>query len=376
MNYKASRDIPQFARELRSLSPSKIADRILNRRNVERTPESVTMWFKDHLNEFEELKKELVGALPTEKQAVDSSMFQDGNFQEVPSVKEWILFMRTRRRKGKDLHPVYITRQVQILRNVCERFSKHPDRLTLHDVQEVFMALEKDESFTHWENNEKVKGKDTNQERRALKDFLKSKGVSGWEKIGVGKPSGYGQYKELHVEKEVVQAMLEYIKTRDFRVYVVDKIMYHNGLRLNAVVNSKIEGFKADGEWDTLTVLEKFRERKTFMVIREVGDLIRQVIGERKEGSIFERVALDNRVGEVNREALKRFVPELEPKIEMPNHFFRHMCAQHLLRASKWNSKAVAAMMQCSEQSLNESYGGAPQGKQREWCEQYLPLLS
>jgi integrase len=168
--------------------------------------------------------------------------------------------------------------------------------------------------------------------------------------------------------------MFEWIKAHDFKVYVVDKVMYHNGLRLSAVLNAKIEDFKIDDEWCELTVLEKFREVKTFMLVREVADLIKQVIGDRKQGKIFDGV-LPTQVNTLNREALKQFAPELEPKIEMPSHFFRHMCAQHLLRATDWNSKVVAAIMQCTEQSLNESYGGAPSGDAQKWCMKYLPQL-
>jgi integrase len=262
-----------------------------------------------------------------------------------------------------------------VLKFLCKKYEKHPDRLSFQDAQEIFMAIENDPEASHWENGVKVKGGDSYHARRVLKDFLKSKGAADWEKIGVGKPSGFAHYKTLFVEKPVLMKMFEWIKAHDFKVYVVDKVMYHNGLRLSAVLNAKIEDFKIDDEWCELTVLEKFREVKTFMLVREVAELIKQVIGDRKEGKIFDGV-LPTQVNSLNREALKQFAPDLEPKIEMPSHFFRHMCAQHLLRATDWNSKVVAAIMQCTEQSLNESYGGAPTGEFKKWCAKYLPELS
>jgi len=374
VKYKPSRDIPQAVRELKDLSPSKIVLWVLNKRNEERTPESVTMWFKQHPEIYDELSKEIVQGLPTEKQATDATMFQNGNFEELASVKEWILFMGTRRRKGKSLHPNYVKEQVRSLRWCCERFHKHPDRLSFHDAQEIFQALEHDPDHSHWEGGAKVVGMDTNGIRRGLKDFLKSKGSSDFGKIGVGKPSGFGHYKTLHVEKSTVHEILGWIKTQNFMFYVADKLMFHNGIRLNAMLTARIENFKQGASWSEITVLEKFREEKTFILTPEVGQLICQVIGERKEGLIFqglEKQALNR----VNREALRKFVPELEPKIEMPSHCFRHFCAQTLLRATGWNSDAVASIMQCTKQSLEESYGGAPQGKQREWCELYLPML-
>jgi len=361
MKYKASRDIPEFAKELRTLSPSKIAERILSKRNEERTPESVTMWFSDHPEVFDELSKELVQGIPTEKQAVEQSMFQKGNFQEIKSIKDWILYMRTRRHKGKPLHPEYVKRQLLIVRWVCRKFEKHPDRLNFRDAQEIFLAMEN-------------QGKDTCQYRRALKDFLKSKGVPEWEKIGVGKARGFGKYRTLFVEKSTILQMLDLVKTQDEKLYAADMVMWRNGLRINAVLKSKIEDFKPNGDFFNLTVLEKFREIKTFMLIKEVGNLIQNVIGQRKEGLIFEGLT-EARCGTVNREALKRFVPELEPKIHNPNHFFRHMFFQHLLRATEWNKAMCAEIGQCTVQSLDESYGGAPEGEVQKWCMKYLPML-
>ena len=361
MKYKPSRDIPQAVRELKDLSPSKIVLWVLNKRNEERTPESVTMWFKDHLSVFDELSKELVQGLPTEKQATDETMFQNGNFEEVASVKDWILYMRTRRHKGKPLHPVYVKRQLMLVRWVCRKFEKHPDRLNFRDAQEIFLAMEN-------------QGKDTCQYRRALKDFLKSKGVPEWEKIGVGKARGFGKYRTLFVEKTKILGMLDYVKTQDEKLYAADMVMWRNGLRVNAVLSSKIEDFKPNGDFFNLTVLEKFREIKTFMLVKEVGDIVQSIIGERKEGLIFEGLT-ELRCGTVNREALRRFVPELEPKIHNPNHFFRHMFFQHLLRATDWNKAMCAEIGQCTVQSLDESYGGAPEGEVQKWCAKYLPML-
>jgi len=360
MNYSPRRDIPDFARALETLSSSAICEMILNKRNVERTPESVTMWFKEHPDVKGQLEKEIVEGLPTEKQAVDGSIFQNGTFETIPVVKEWILYMNTRRHKGKSLHPKYVQKQVWALRFLCKNYVKHPARLTFHDAQEIFKDLEE-------------QGKDSYQARTTLKDFLKSKGSPEWEKIGVGKPRGFGKYKQLFLETPIVLSMLEWTKSENFEIYVVDEIMWHNGLRLNAVLKANIENFKSSEKWDYLTVTEKFREVKTFKLVKEVGDLLRTVIGERKEGHIFK--VTDEECAEVNRAALKRYVPELEPKIHMPNHMYRHFCAQELRKLTNNNSKACAALMQCSEQSFTESYGGATDSDVETWENQYLPLV-
>lgn len=378
MKYKPERDLPEFAREQKTVSPSKLVEIVLNRRNREVTPESVTMWFKRHPEIYDALNKELLDGVPTEKQAVDHSLFENGAFRETVSVKEWLLFMASRRRKGKPLHPKYVKVQVGVLRWLCRKYEKHPDRLTYRDAQQMFAALEDPKrdgkDALHWEGGKRVQGYDTCTFRRVMKDFLKSKGAADWEKIGVGKPSGFGHYKDLFVERAIVLDMLEWIETQDHQVYVLDELMYHTGMRLNAGRKATIENLKQTPEWDYLKVLEKFREEPTFRLTKKMGQLLQTLIGDRREGDIFDGLT-DERVSKMNRATLKRFVPALEPKIEMPSHFFRHMCAQHLRKLTNGNSVACAAMMRCSKQSFDESYGGATQGEVEQWETQYLPML-
>ena len=363
MKYKPERDLPEFAREFKTIQPSKLAQIILERRNVKRTPESITMWFRDHPDIYEQLQKEIVEGLPTAKEVVDTTMYELRTFAEIPSVKNWVLYMRTRRRKGRPLLPSYIDDQVRLLRQALKEHSvlKHPDRLTFRDAQEIFLEAES-------------KGKDTYSFRRAIKDFLKSKGSPEWEKIGVGKPRGFGKYRDLYVEKETVYSMLGFILSQDFEVFVMDKIMWHNGLRLGAVLGALCEKFRmlATG-WATITVTEKFQEVKTFRLVPEVAKLISEVIGERKTGRIFH--ADERRINVLNRAAIKKYAPDLEPKVRMPSHFFRHMCAQHLLRLLDWNYDKASAILQTTAQSLKESYGGMPSGDVQEWEQAVLPQL-
>jgi len=360
MKYKPSRDIPKFARELKTLSPSKIRDHVLRKRNKEITSESVTMWFKRHPDVYEQLSKEIIEGLPTEKQAVSKAIFEKHAFEELPSVKDWILYMRTRRVKGKPLHPNYLKQQIGLLRRGLETHSvlKHPDRLTFRDAQEIFMELEE-------------KGKDTYGYRRAFKDFLKSKGAERWEQIGVGKPRGFGTMKHLFVDRDTVHNVLDYVKRKDIEVYVADNLMWHNGIRIGAVLGAKVEDFKVQNGWSTITVLEKFREHKTFRLIPEVTDLLKQIIGDRTKGKIFDLT--ERRVNRLNREAIEHFAPDID--LKMPSHFFRHMFFQHLLRMLDWNYDKASAIGQTTAQSLKESYGGVPSGDVQAWEKEYLPKL-
>lgn len=360
--YEPERDLELAALETKCASPTILAKWILNKRNEERTPESITTYLKRNPLVKKRIEAALSGMSPTAAQAVDSSLFENGNFRETQSVKEWVLYMKTRRRKGKSLKADYVERRISTLKLACKDYSKHPDRLTFHDAQEIFIADE-------------AKGKDSNAVRGAIKDFLKSKGVSEWEKIGVGKPRGFGLYKDLFVEKATLDLMLQWVKEQNFEAYTQDMLMFHNGLRINAVETSKIEDFRAVGTWSVLTVLEKFREVRTFKIVPQVAALIQQVIGERTSGLIFS--LSDGIMEKLNNQAIDRFCPEIRVKYKYihPNHFWRHMCAQHLLRVTDRNSKAVAALMQCSEQSLNESYGAASNVDVEKWENEFLVLL-
>lgn len=309
--------------------------------------------------------------------------FKNGNFGELRSVHEWVFYMQTKRgHKGKSLHPEYVKIQVNLLKQLCQRFQKHPDRLTVREANECFLAMEKDQSYEHWEGTTKVKGQDTCCFRRAVKDFLKANGVKGWEQIGVGKPSGYGHYKNLWAEPTIVKQMLDWTTQQSFEIGTVDWLMYVTGIRLgentklpHGALGAQIEDFKRTPEWDFITVREKFREIYTFQFIKKVGDMVAKVIGTRETGPIFNIPEGPKTVSKINRLALKKFLPELEPTIEMPSHFYRHMCAQHLRKLTLGNSGLCAEMMHCSKQSFDESYGGVTTEEVEAGKLKYLPML-
>lgn len=48
MKYKVSKDIPKFAREYNTISPSNLARIVSKRKHKQITPESISMWFKNH----------------------------------------------------------------------------------------------------------------------------------------------------------------------------------------------------------------------------------------------------------------------------------------------------------------------------------------
>jgi integrase len=384
VKYNPSRDIPLAVRELKDLSPSKIVLWILNKRNEERTSQSVTMWFKDHPSIYDELAKEIREGAPTEKQAVDDSIFQNDSFQEIPSVKNWIVEMNAR-----ELDPKTIEGQLINLKSSClgkfrsrkadeEKIDfvaqgkwamKHPDRISLNDALELITLL-------------KEKNIDTHQYKRALKDFLISKGVVVGKKIAVGKSKGYGKYAKLHVEKPKILLMLKELKATNFEAYAADLFMLKTGTRVNATLNALIEDIQGVRDLATITVFDKGRRSKYAKghpwekeVDPQLYDALQKLIGERKAGKIFS--LSDSQLAEINRAIVTKHAPEIVERYPdfMPNHIWRHFFAQLLLPQVEWNYAIVAALGGWTPQALEESYGKPPNELVREWSKKYTVAI-
>jgi integrase len=376
MKYKSSRDLPEFAREHKTLSPSKLAEIVLNRRNEKITPESITMWFKRHSAVSNTLRKELIDGLPTEKEKVDASIFERKQFEELPSVKAWLLELGAR-----ELTELYIRKELGSLKAVCRgKFPihhidlvsegkwayKHPDRLTLQDAMEIIAIL----------RDRKI---ETCQHKRALKDFLTSKGIVIGKKITVGKPKSFGKMAKLFVERPILNQMLWWVKEQNLEAYVVDDFMFKTGTRITATLKALVEN--VDFQQHTIRVYDKARhsvypdgKEWTKYIPSELWKNMRHSIGDRKSGKIFRNVTYQE-LWKLNRKALDRFVSHLSKTIGVPNHFWRHMFFQHLLRTTDWNYAICAELGGSTVASLQESYGKPPEAVVRQWGLKYMPTL-
>jgi len=370
VKYKPSRDLPKFAKEYHTLSPSKLAGIILQKRNKEISPESITMWFSRHGDIYDNLQRTIITKeLP--QLEVSPTIFENGTFEELPSVKEWLTQLDAR-----ELTRTYILQKIGALKRVCKGkimgvdltkngafCMKHPDRLTMKEAIQVISML-------------RQKGKDTYYIKRDLKDFLQSKGIAVGKRIAVGKPKGYGKYAKLFLKKVVLYDMLMWIKSVDFEVYVIDAFMYKNGTRIEATREALIENIAEVGDEAVITVYDKGRRSKypkghpwDKHIDAQLLHEMKQIIGDRKSGKVFS-VSYE-RISRINREAIENFSPEtLEqyPKLFV-NHFWRHMFFQHILRACDWNYTKAGALGGSSPQSVEESYGKPPEEKIKEWGE-------
>lgn len=155
MKYRARRDLPRFASKHHTLSPTKLREIILIERNKAVSISAISHWFGDHPQITESLHNEIVGE-DKEKLEVSESIFENGTFYELLSIKKWVLKMR-----GRPVSEIRIKGWIGRLKQVCKgelrspskRYGfpegvyikdwtlKHPDRLTAMDGLEFIAEM-------------------------------------------------------------------------------------------------------------------------------------------------------------------------------------------------------------------------------------------
>lgn len=380
MKYRPRIHIPIAVMETRSLSPTRIREWILNRFNRAVTPESVTMWFKRHSKVREELHERLL-EIEIPQEEISPTIFQNGAFEELDSVKGWLRDLRRRQLRRHTIRQCIAT-----LKRICQGVFpdlgidlkehgwvlKHPDRLLLDDGI-LFMDL----CLEHYPKL------DIANHIRTIRSFLKSKGIAV-EKIPSVASNGAGEMADLYVEKPILHKILQWIREQSYEAYVCDLFMFLTAARIGASLGAVLENITQEGEWTQIRVYEKGRGRK-YPEGRPCDkylcpDLFREICNltgypEKRRGRLFNLTRDD--MSNLNREALEKFCPwvfEKHPGL-LPNHFWRHMFFQHMLRETGWNYAAVAGLGHCSVKSLQDSYGKAPRGQVREWGLQHIPNL-
>jgi hypothetical protein len=362
MKYKPERDIPEAVRDIASgrfpipdgkvhdpLSPKEIASWALNKRNRELTPESITMYFNRHPDLYDRLTKKIKDGAPTEKQAADPSLFENGAFRETQSVKSWIRDLTNKNAKRESIEGF-----VRRLKRVCkgeiregeiiENWAwKHPDRLTLEDAKDFIFEVKK-------------RGYKSREWRLVLRNFLKSKGmVIDQSDISGELETDAGQYADLYVPLEKLHAVLEWLKTRNIEAYKACKFAFKTASRITATLNADAQFLNTDEH--TLTVFEKSvmhkDKKQVFKVIP--SDLWDELP---KQGKMFN--ISEAEINNLLRQAYKEIIPEIADRIPMPFHFWRHMNAQHVLRLTNWNYGLVGELGNWNPDTLKKYYGKIP----------------
>lgn len=401
MKYKPSRDIPIAVRELKSTRPVDLQRWVLERYNKKLTQGAFTVWFGNHPTVLEDLKKEIVGDISPEEE-VEETVFVSGTFETYRTVVNWVNEMderdvvrwKSNRQKLKNLCQGIRPQINKTKQYVWRRGDKaedrgidlkwhgwvlkHPDRLTLEDVREYVRMMKK-----HYP---KV---DTSGERAVTRDFLVSKGIAVGKKISGTKHKSAGSLSQLFVKKDTLFDMLDWIKKENFEIYVATSFMWETGTRVTATLKLQIQNITRDEDYIVAIIFDKAR-RKTHPkgkkweknVSVELYEEIKLICDypKRETGQVFTIKYVD--MVDLNKEAVLKFCPEIishrgeeYPPYDDWNHFWRHMCCQHLLRETGWNYAVVAVLVGCTVKSLEESYGQPPRALIRKWGLEQLPRL-
>lgn len=402
--YKASRDLPIIIRELKTQSPTEIAKEILKRFNQKRSPQSISIWMRKNRELADRILAEVVEQQMKDL-VVDPSIFHNGAFEKIPSVATWIAEM-----KDRMTTPDYISRNVSALRRVCiGKFSnwkidlvadgkwtlKHPDRLDLEDVKNIERLLRDDY------------GRDTSSVRLAMRNFLESKGIVVGKKISGAKGRGFGKLADLEIPHDTAKEIIAFVTEQNEEAGIVDQFLYETGTRIEATLNARIENIKTitttnrhkkmvlsngskvnfqdlyvpllnalgqkfnivieedDETFRYITVFDKGRrsiypegKRWKKQISNRLWARLKKLIGDRKTGKIFS--ITHREMSDLNKWAYLEKIPDLAPKLRMPNHAWRHFHFQRTLRKNAYNYGLSAGIGGSTARSLEESYGKPP----------------
>jgi integrase len=317
---------------------------------VKVTPEAITMWFKRHPDVRRKLKLEIVEE-ELSKDTISETVFENGFFKELPSIKNWILELSGREAKEETIRSF-----VNDIKRVCKGEIrkkgtkreyeiidgwglKHPDGLTLEDALTYISELRK-------------RGHKTRQYRLSLRNFLQSRNVKGWFKIS-GATEETGKYAHLYISKEKIYAIFDWLKQVNYQAYLASKFAYKcGGVRITATLT--VHAKRINFEDHTIRVVEKATKGKPKRIQEKLipHDFWDEIP---KEGKLF-----DIKPQELNnllRTAYKEIIPELVEEIPQPFHFWRHQFAQHMLREAGWNYGLVARLGHWTVATLERYYG-------------------
>jgi integrase len=364
--------IPDLARKYRTLKPTELASAILSDFNVQTTPQSVTMFFKRHTEIEQQLQKELVNEGKAEVE-VSEGLFENVTFKELNSIKKWVIEMTPRLSPNKLLEHVNCVKNVcmgaywmreqvneknRLVRYTIENWNfKHPDRLTIEQTKEYIAHLHK-------------LGHTTGSYRISLRSFFLSRDEKEVKTTDISGDKGkLGKWSRVFVPRETIYQILNYVKERNFEAYVIDFFNYKTGTRIEATLNEvKKSNIHYDGGVHTITILDKGLHRHGRQTWEKLipENLYVELfkLFQQNGEQAFPNVSYTT-ICELNKEAYNVFLkdnPEaLELALHEPNHFWRHMAAQHTLRALNWNYDLVAELLGWTDTAtLKACYGKPP----------------
>jgi len=366
--FRIRKVLPQLILNEKTFSPKKLRDAILLDFNVERTPEAITMWLKRHSQIVEKLKLE-IGEIDRQHENIRFGMaywFNDFH-SKISIVQEWI-DIQIARKVSKSV----IRQRVQQLRKICmgeKGKDGHAEKIIDWKIHPLALTEEKALQFIVEYNR---RGYADHRVRIVVRSFLmygrgqQPKKISG-EKV-------FGKYGHIFAPKPEIDQILNWLTKRDYLIGTFCKFMYKTATRAIATKTAKLGNLNEEEK--TIVVYDKGRKRQkqkwTKYLDDELFHALKPLIDK---GKLFERVDIV-KARNLCKKAYKLFIPELASEIPMPLHFWRHMFAQHMLRATNWNYTLVAMLGGWKDEpTLKINYGIPPQQIVRKWGLKYVPMI-
>ena len=344
-----------------------LKERMLSDFNRDLSVDAFRKWFDRHPDIEKELRQEVVSE-DVEQVEVSDAIFQNGTFEELPSVKKWLIEQTPR------VSPGLLRNQLCCLKNVCRGVFhlgkgrtnpqhvegwtlKHPDRLNMEQAKE-FIA------YVHKANKGKTCGY-----RAALRAFFYSRDGMTVKPTDIsGEVGKIGKWSRVVVEKGKLASILNYVKERDYECYVADHASYKTATRLQATLEEfkKSNLYIEDGV-AIMRVEDKGFHRKGRQTWDKIipPDLLSELEGlfAKNGDQAFANVSVE-KLRTLNKEAYEIYLKDdpkgLELAMAEPFHFWRHQFAQHMLRATKWNYGVVSHLGGWSDKNILEKCYGAP----------------
>ena len=375
LRYIPKRDIPIAVKETKTLSPSKIRDWIREHKikkdargkrvQVIRSISSISHWFERNPKIFKQLETELKEEV-FEQESLNETIFENGSFKELASIKNWM-----RDLAGSTVENAWLN----LIKRICvgnmrikrgrldiEGWGlKHPDRLNLEDAKDFIAQLKRN----------KVRSREW---RLALRSFLQSKGIVVRSTDISGElEQDAGQYAYLYISKEKIYQIFEWLKRINQDAYRASKFAYTTASRITATLEASTEYINKEER--TILVFEKSKPRKKKRRFKKQirQDLWKELDLDHRKGKLFNITAEE--INKLLRQAYKEIIPELEPQIPQPFHFWRHMFAQHMLRASGWNTQMVAKLGGWTVATLERYYGKMDEQTAFKDAKKILPFI-
>lgn len=385
MKYKPERDIPKAVREIKSLSPSLICEWIKNHRTREnkatkkreqviRKPPSISNFFKRNPRLYKELEKEIAEFSRPEAVMTEIDL-ANGAFLRIPCVDKWILQMR-----GRGARDTSIFKFVSHIKNICKGKLPQPRKRTREKKPHIFLeewGLKHPRALTledclRYNSEMKAQECDSRDYRLAMRNFLRSRNVAGWDTISGKLSEQKGKYAHLYATKEEIIKIFEWLKTFNYEAYLCAKFSFKcGGARRTATLEASAEYVNKEDK--TIIVFEKAnRNAPKRREIKEIPDDFYEELKPRIErgGKLFDIEG--NELTKILRACYKAVIPKLEQNIPMPIHFWRHQFAQHMLRATEWNYALVAMLGGWKVQTLEDYYGAMDRKSVRGYAREKL----